>query len=160
MGIIKLIRKSIGPAVIAAICYSIIASAYLKAERFDETWILYLGNFAFAIPIAIFIIFYNKKYPGLKVSQLLVHSLAAVILGVVCSLIACFILVALLQPVLLGAGGHATLKGSPPQFGGKYQGFAIILFMNAALGNSGTGAFIAVLLPFMLATKKEDQGKK
>jgi len=141
---------------IAAFLYCIPVFFFIKDARFQETWVLYLGNFLFVTVVVWFLVWFNRRRKENKTSIsmfLAGHLLTAV--GIAYSLLFCFILLIILIPGFLHTGQtEKILKGLPANsIHDRTNGLAFIVFANAFIGNFFMGAFVSLVFPFSM---KED----
>jgi hypothetical protein len=148
---IKFIKQILIYAFAAAFVYSIAVSFYIRRMSYEESFILYVGNFLFAAVIGIFVAwFYKKHETDISTIRLVVIGGKAAVAGVV---MACLMIVLMLLVFVPGifkpeAVSHIQFQHSPGQFAGKNKGFGAILFLNAIIGNMGASFFISLLIPF------------
>ena len=148
-------------AIAAAVVYAIAAWFYIVAVSYSESWVLYVGNFLFAAVIAVFIAWYYKRHSGgTSVIKMVTVGGKTAVAGIAMACVLCFFLLWIFMPGVFRpvAASHLQLNSSPAQFSGKNQGYALILFMNAVLGNAGASFFISLLLPFSII-KNQQSGK-
>jgi hypothetical protein len=141
---------------IAAIFYCAAVFLFIKDARFQETWVLYVGNFLFVIVVVCFLVWFNRRRKENKTSVSMFmagHLLTAV--GIVYSFIISFILLIILIPGFLHTGQtEKILRGLPANsIHDRTNGLAFIVFANALVGNFFTGAFVSLVFPFSM---KED----
>jgi hypothetical protein len=135
----------------AALLYCVAAFFYIRHMEYEETFVLYIGNFLFSAVIGIFIAWFYKKHESeIGTIRLVVIGAKAAVAGIVFASILILLLLIILVPDIFksAAVSHLSLQGSPGQFDGKNRGFGKILFLNAILGNAGASFFISLLIPF------------
>ncbi|GAC1450198.1 MAG: hypothetical protein NVSMB7_12390 [Chitinophagaceae bacterium] len=163
-------------AIAAALVYCITVGFYIKKMSFEESWVLYLGNFLFAAVIGIFVAWFYKKHESdIGTIRLVVIGAKTAVAGIVIACIMSFLLLLIFVPQIFRPEpiSHLYLHHSPGQFSGKNRGFGSILFFNAILGNAGASFFISLLIPFSVmknlysderkpkqAAEKEENPKK
>jgi len=148
---IAFIKQIMIYSIAAAFVYCIAVYFYIKSMSFGGIWVLYMGNFLFAAVIGIFVAwFYKKHESAIGTIRLVVIGGKAAVAGIVIACMMCFLLLLIFVPEIFRpeAVSHLYLQHSPAQFSGKNQGFGVILFLNAILGNAGTSFFISLLIPF------------
>ncbi len=148
---IKFLRQVLTASFIAALLYCVTVYVYIVHMSFQETYILYIGNFLFATVIAIFIAwFYKQHQSDIGTIRLVVIGGKAAFAGIVMACIITLILLLILVPSIFKpvTESHLHLQGSPGQFQGKNEGFGSILFLNVVIGNAGAAFFISLLIPF------------
>ncbi|MEP7278415.1 MAG: hypothetical protein ABI813_07225 [Bacteroidota bacterium] len=142
---------------------------------FEESWVLYVGNFLFAAVIGIFIAwFYKKHESNIGTVKLVAVGAKTAVLGIVMACILCFFMLLIFVPGIFRpeAVSHLQLRDSPAQLSGKNHGFGVILFLNSILGNAAASFFISLMIPFSVMknlypgekmtttpTQEEDQRK-
>ena len=145
------IKQVLKFSVAAAFAYTIAAFFYVTHMSYEETFVLYVGNFLFAAVIGVFVAWFYKKHESdIGTIRLVVIGGKAAVAGIVIACLMVAVLLFILVPGVFRAGdvSHLTLKGAPGQFSGKNDGFGKILFLNAILGNAGASFFISLLIPF------------
>ncbi len=148
---ITFIKQVMKFAIAAAFAYCIAVYFYIRHMNYEESYILYVGNFLFATVIGIFIAWFYKRHESdISTIRLVVIGGKAAVMGIVIACIMAFLLLLILVPQIFRpeSVSHLSLKDSPGQFAGKNQGFGEILFLNAILGNAGASFFISLLIPF------------
>lgn len=138
-------------AFLAAIAYCTTAIYFMKQMAYEDSYILYIGNFLFAAVIGIFVAWFYKKHErNIGTIKLVVIGAKTAVAGIITTCILVFLLMLIVTPqVFRPAALHQIqLRASPAQFEGKNQGFATILFLNAILGNAAASFFISLLIPF------------
>ena len=148
---ITFIRQIMKFAAAAAVAYCITVFLYIRHMSYEESYVLYIGNFLFAAVIGIFVAwFYKKHETAIGTIRLVVIGGKAAVAGIIIASVLILLMLFIFVPGVFrpGAVGHVTLQGSPGQFSGKNQGFGKILFLNAILGNAGASFFISLLIPF------------
>jgi hypothetical protein len=135
---------------IASVLYSIAVYFYIRKMSYEETFILYVGNFLFAAVIGFFVgWFYRHHERKIGTIDLIVSGAKTAVAGIIMACIICVLMILVLAPDLFHrAGNTVALRDSPGQFDGKNGGFGKILFLNAILGNAGASFFISLLIPF------------
>jgi len=157
------IKQVLAFAVAAGLVYSIAASFYIRRMSYEETFILYVGNFLFAAMIGIFVgWFYKKHESNIGTIELIVSGAKTAGAGIVAACVFCVIMILIFSPGVFKpeAVSHVALKDAPGQFSGKNQGFGKILFLNAILGNAGASFFISLLIPFSVMKNLYGDEKK
>ena len=148
---IAFISQVIKFAIVAALAYCITVFFYIKNMAYEESYILYVGNFLFAAVIGVFVAwFYKKHETDIGTIRLVVIGGKAAVAGIVITCILVLLMLVIFVPSVFSAGSTSpvALQGAPGQFSGKNQGFGKILFLNAILGNAGASFFISLLIPF------------
>ena len=151
-------KENVQYAAVAAVAYTIPASFYIGKVAFSETWMLYLGNFLFAIFIGIFIgLFYKKHVGSINIPKLIMAAGKTTLYGIVIACLLCFLLLVIFRPAAFSTASlhQPQLQQSPAQFAGAHQGYVLILFMNAILGNGALALFLSLLLPFSIVHNQQ-----
>jgi hypothetical protein len=143
----------------AAVVYSIAAMLFLKSGVFADSWWLFAGNFFFMVVVGAFVLRTNyKEKENINTSLSVVSGHLVATIGVVLSCIFAFILLNIHVPNLLSDGPVKVLEQSPAQTqNGRTDGLALLLFMNAIIGNITAGSFASIILPY---TMKRNQAKE
>ena len=161
---LKFIKQILAFAFGAACLYAVVAAFYIKQMRFEDVFLLYVGNFLFAAVIGVFIgWFYKRHETGISSIRLVVIGAKTAVAGVVMAALLVFVLMLIISPAVFKPEdvSHARLNDAPGQFGGKNSGFASILYMNTFIGNLGASFFISLLIPFaVMKNLYGDEGKK
>jgi len=138
-------------AIAAAIVYCIPVYFYIRHMAYEESYILYVGNFLFAAVIGVFVAWFYKKHErDIGTIRLVVIGAKTAVAGIVAAFIMILLLLLIFTPEIFRpeSVSHLSLQGSPAQLSGKNHGFGKILFLNALLGNAGASFFISLLIPF------------
>jgi hypothetical protein len=118
---------------------------------YEESYVLYIGNFLFAAVIGIFIAwFYRQHQRSISTIRLVVIGGKAAVAGILAACLLVTLMLLVLVPQII-TGAHTdglVLKGAPGQMAGKHLGFGQVLYLNAILGNMGASFFISLLIPF------------
>jgi hypothetical protein len=146
-------------AVIATIVFAIPMIIFLNAANYQETYLLYIGNFLFMIAIGVFVYAFNRrKSDNASTQTLKAAGHVATILGVILSVIVATIALVIFVPDVFGSGKSDTiLENAPAQTGtGKTNGLVLVLYMSTIIGNFSGGSVASILIPI---TAKRDQTK-
>lgn len=141
----------------AAIVYSVAAFVFIQKAVYTESWVLYVGNFAFMVVIACFLFYVsNLKENNSGTLSLIVSGEKTVLIGMVASALLSFILLVILVHGLLGTGTPGKVIADKPAntITDRTNGLDFMLLMNSLIGNFVTGSFVTVMLP---ASLKRDQ---
>jgi hypothetical protein len=96
---IKFIRQVLIFAFAAAVVYCIAAAVYIKQMNFEDTYVLYVGNFLFATGIAIFVgWFYKQLQPEISTAKLVVLGGKTAVAGIVMVSVLLFLLLIISVP--------------------------------------------------------------
>ncbi len=144
-------------SIVAAILYLVSVGIFLGIDNYAQTYILYIGNVAFALVIVVFILNFNKKRNKNAMTKMMIAAgHITTVMGILLSCVAIFILLAIMKPV-----GYATVSQTATELGKPApalmeNGHALmfILFMDAVFGNVAAGSFVSFLLS---NTAKRDQ---
>ncbi|MEO6894340.1 MAG: DUF4199 family protein [Ginsengibacter sp.] len=151
------IRSYLKYSIASAILYLICVVVFLSKDAYTQTYILYLGNTLFAIPIVFFVVHYaNKRGRNANTGTAISAGIATTLIGIILSCLSIFIILAIMKPSAYTDVTNTALELSMPAPGLEGNGFALImiLFLDAILGNVAFGAFVAAMLTNML---KSDQ---
>ena len=146
-------------AAVAAGLFALAVFIFVKMGRYEETWIVYLGSFAFLI-VMYYHALHDSKLRGNNESTVaLVFSChVATIAGVLLATLASFLILAAFVPGYVGsANTDVKLQGEPAQLiQDNTHGLAFIVFMSATVINFSVGSFCGIIIPF---TVKRNQKK-
>jgi uncharacterized membrane protein len=147
---------------IAAFVYSVAAFVFIQKAVYTESWVLYVGNFAFMVVIA-YSLFYvsNLKDNNSSTLSLIVSGEKTVLIGMVAAAVLSFILLLILVHGLIGTGTPSKVIAEKPAntVTDRTNGLDFMLIMNAFIGNFVTGSFVSVMLPASLKkNQKTDKG--
>lgn len=155
------IKKLILYVISAAVVYLVFAGIYMRQLRFEQTWLLYLGNLIFGVVITIYLLRFNAHraerasvYGMVKAGHILTAiSTVTAVVGLV---------------ILLFATGTidiadnfetAALQHAPAQMDNDQSNHLLfVLFFDAVIGNISAGSFVSILFPFALT--KMQRGEK
>jgi heme/copper-type cytochrome/quinol oxidase subunit 4 len=145
------IMSVIGYSVLAAVLYTLTAIYFINSARFQDTWILYVGNVLFGVAVSLFMLRHIavRKEGGSTASMAMVGHVV-VIIGVVLSCLLAFVALAVFIPDIFSSGKADTvLENSPSwQRGGKTDGLVMQVFMDAVVGNVAAGSFVSLMFAY------------
>ncbi|HTL08906.1 MAG TPA: hypothetical protein VL307_11630 [Chitinophagaceae bacterium] len=144
-------KQIIGFSIVAALLYSVTAFIYIRKVAYDETYVLYIGNFLFAAVVGVFIVWYYKKHErNVKTVRLILNGHIVAFFGIIVACLLLLLLSVLFTPSLYAAAndGKSVLKGAPGAFSGTNFGLQEILYLDAIFGNAGASLLTSLLLPF------------
>ena len=145
------IKQIIRFAAVAAFVYCITVFFYIRHMAYEESYILYVGNFLFAAVIGIFVAWFYKQHESdIGTVRLVVIGGKAAVAGIVMACIMILLLLFIFVPGVFrpASASQISLQGAPGQLSGKNNGLGKILFLNAIIGNAGASFFISLLIPF------------
>lgn len=151
------IRSYLKYSIVAAILYLICVVVFLSKDAYTQTYILYLGNTLFAIPIVFFVVhFANKRGRNASTQMAISAGIITTLMGIILSCLSIFIILAIMEPSAYRDVTNTATELAKPAPALEGNGFALItmLLMDAVLGNMAFGAFVAAMLSNML---KSDQ---
>lgn len=151
------LRSYLKYSIAAAIVYLICVVVFLSKDTYSQTYILYLGNTLFAVPIVFFVVnFAKKRGENANTRMAIKASVITTLTGVILSVLCIFIILAIMIPSGYSdvTNTASELTKPAPALEGNGHALLLILIMDAVLGNLGTGIFISMMLPNML---KSDQ---
>lgn len=141
----------IGYSVLAAVLYTLAAIYFIKSARFQDSWVLYVGNILFGVAVSLFMLRHiaAKNEGGSTASMAMVGHLV-VIIGIVLSCLLAFIALAVFIPGIFSSGKAATVLQNAPslQRGGKTDGLVMEVFMDAIIGNVAAGSFVSLMFAY------------
>ncbi|MBC8033054.1 MAG: hypothetical protein H7Y03_02850 [Chitinophagaceae bacterium] len=145
---------------IAAIAYLVPLSIFIKLSSFTQSWLLYIGNFAFMIVVAAFHLVFNKnrrENASSTASFLAGHIVT--MLGTLMATLLSLLLLVILVPGLLEYGTPDKVLTESPDNNilDRTNGLVPMILLSVTVCNFGVGSFIALLFPFTL---KADQTKE
>jgi hypothetical protein len=144
-------------SIAAAILYLISVIVFLSVAAYSQTYILYIGNVLFAVPIVFFIVnFAKKRNENANTRMAIKASVITTVMGMILSVLCVFIILAIMKPSGYSdvANTASELAKPAPTLKGNGHPLMLILVVDAIFGNLGTGIFIAMMLPNMI---KSDQ---
>jgi hypothetical protein len=145
---------------IAAMFYSAAAFVFIQKAVYTESWVLYVGNFAFMVVIACFLFYVsNLKDNNSSTLSLIVSGEKTVLVGMVAAALLSFILLVILVHGLLGTGtpGKVITEKPANTITDRTNGLDFMLIMNALIGNFVTGSFVSVMLPASLKRNQKTE---
>ena len=144
---------------LAAVAFAIPVFIYIRDSSYASSWLLYLGSALFAVVIAIYTLFFNKtRDENANTAQMVFASHVTVVIGIILSVLFCFILLSVFVPGYLGGPADPGISADAPTntVHGKANGLGFRVFVGAILINFFFGAFAGLLFPF---SAKRDQTK-
>jgi hypothetical protein len=148
------IRNYFPHAIAAAVAYTIPAWLYIYRAHFADSWLLYIGNFLFGIVILLFVFAFYRRNPKTRsISKMVIAAHITSFISIILICILGVIGLALFSPEVFGRDRPELdqLVAEPSQIqGDPNEGLVMIFFINAIVGNAGTGFLIALLFPFAL----------
>ena len=151
------IKSYLPYSISAAIIYLICVVVFLSKDAYTQTYILYLGNMLFAIPIVFFVVhFANKRGRNASTQMAISAGVITTLIGIILSILSIFIILAIMEPSAYRdvINTASELARPAPALEGNGHALLLILLMDAVLGNIASGTFIAAMLTNML---KSDQ---
>ncbi|MBC7628376.1 hypothetical protein [Ferruginibacter sp.] len=136
---------------IASLLFCICAFIFIKLADYTASWILYVGSLLFFFTIAITTVKASKIRGGDESTGGLVFaSLVTTIVGVLLSVLFCFLLLMIMDSgFILSGPSSKVLKDAPSTtIHSKTGGLAPELFAAATLLCFFNGAIVSVILPF------------
>ena len=145
-------------ALASAILFAIPALFFVKNSTYAQSWLLYLGNMLFMLPMIVFMLAFNKKRKDLGVmTSLMEAGHIATVLGVILSCLLSLLLLFIYAGGIFQANGgtDAELDNAPAQATtGAVSGTTLFLFMDAVIGNFTAGSFITIILAYYHRSNK------
>jgi hypothetical protein len=139
--------------IIASVCYCCAVSVFCRDATFTETWLLFAGNLAYLIVIALSLFSFNKKR---KSDASTVSMLAAghmtTITGILLSCLFCFIILLVYVPGLLQRSipGKLLIDEPATMVHGKTNGMFFMIYMSIIIGNFVSGLAASIIVSFTL----------
>lgn len=155
----EVIFSLIGFSVVAACLYCIPLFFFLRSDKFESIWLLYLGNILFGVAIALFMIFHIQyKKRGASTTSMVVAGTKVAATGIAISGIIAFILMFILVPGFLGSSNHIHLpvQNMVQDLNQNNNSLALTAYMNLVIGNIAAGTFASVMFAY---TAKLNQTK-
>lgn len=147
--------------IVGAVLFSIAALIFIQRASYTDSWLLYVGSMAFFITMIVGLISYNKKRGGDESSAAMVfQGHITTIVGVLASLLICFLLLTIFVPGYLGAGDTAKQLTDEPAntVHDKTNGLGFKVFVLALLANFIFGSMASIIYPF--TAKRNQTGDK
>ena len=131
-------------AILPAILFSIPLIFFLQDEKFEKTWLLYLGNALFLFCIFVFVLLYSKKS---NTNSPLNAGLSVTFMGIAFCFILAIICIIVFAPGLFNIGAakdtfHDMPAALPP---GHRHGVLLMVLADLIIGNVTAGSFGAVM---------------
>lgn len=148
---ITFFKQVIRFSIAAAVAYCVAVYFFVTRMNYEDSYLLYVGNFLFAAVIGIFIAWFYKQHErDISTIRLVVIGGKAAVAGIVAAVVLVTLMLLLMVPHIFSGNTNSdlVLKAAPGQFSGKNLGFGQILYLNAVLGNMGASFFISLLIPF------------
>ncbi len=150
-------RPTLIYSALAALLFSIGVLVYVREGSYEETWIVYCGNFAFML-VMLYHALHDSKIRGNNESTVaLVFSChVATIIGIIISTLLSFIILTVFVPGYIGTSrADVILQGEPANvIHDNTDGMGFIIYMCATVINFSVGSFCGIIIPF---TAKRDQ---
>lgn len=137
-------------SIAGAVLYLIPIVYYLQSGQFSNLYFLYLGNFAFGLPIAIYTFNVVRKNKDELPSLIVRQGEKVIIIGTLCAAVFSLIIVLLFFRDLFSWQTRAALVYSfPPTFNiHSPAGILLLIFLDLIICNIAAGSFVNVLIVF------------
>jgi hypothetical protein len=148
-------------AALGAILFCIPVFIYIQDALYTRTWLLYMGSFLFFIVMWIHAMYDSSKRGNNESTVALIFaSHVTAIIGIIISVVLCFILLSIFVPGYLHAGTPDKVLANPPAntIQDKTNGLSFDIFFAATIINFSVGSFTGIVLPFyMKRNQTKDQ---
>lgn len=146
----EFVKKYLLRGLIAAAVYGITVFLFLNQQRFPSIWLLYLGNGLFLFTVAVLGFTYNTNHDtdGTSVGSAIsghILSFTGAALSVILSLL---MYVVFSFGIWDGQPGEDLMQAPSNMRQTPNNGMLFVLITNAALGNTISGFFAAVITSF------------
>jgi len=149
-------------AFIAAFLFCICAFIFINKADYTVSWILYLGSVMFFFTMAITTVKENRKRGGDESTVSLVFaSLVTTFVGIIISVITCFILLMIMDKgfIFPGTATKVLQEAPPASIQGKTGGLAFKVFFAATVLCLFGGSIASVTLPFYTKRNQTKQSE-
>ncbi|MDB5191751.1 MAG: hypothetical protein JWQ96_1314 [Segetibacter sp.] len=145
-------------ALASAILFAIPALFFVRDSTYAQSWLLYLGNMLFMLPMIVFMLAFNKKRRDLGVmTSLMEGGHIATVMGVILACLLSLLLLFIYAGGIFQSDGttEAVLEDAPAQTTqGAVSGMTLFLFMDAVIGNFSAGSFATIILAYYHRSNK------
>lgn len=141
---------------IAAVVYTTFVLLFLKDNRYENFYLLYIGNFAFMAVMGFYTYqLSNRTFEGKRSVSMLIAGSFAMLSGIIISLLMLMVGIILFYPEVFSAlPTDAIVQDAPDTIQvHRPTGLAFMISMNTVLVNFGGGSLVNVL--FSYAGKKD-----
>ncbi len=154
-------KEYIGYGAIATIVYVTMLMIFLLNSKYENLYLVYIGNFLFIAVIGYYTLtLVKRQYEGKRAVSMLVAGHLALIAGIILSIISVIICVAIFHPALFTAiSPNELLEGAPPSVSITHPtGLIFLLEANIILVSGGASSFLVVI--FSYAAKRNQTKDK
>ena len=155
MGTLKLLywKHYLKYGILASVCYCTTVSFFCRDATFAKTWLLFAGNLAYLIIIAISLFSFNrKKKNDANTVSMLTAGHITTLTGILLSCIFCFVILIIYIPGFLQRGIPGKLLTDEPAMivHGKTNGMVFMIYMSIIIGNFVSGFAASIIFSFTL----------
>lgn len=136
---------------IGAFLYTIPLFFYLKSNRYENSYYLYIGNALFFLAV----FFYNvrllyRPYDKRRAVSMLMAGHLVTLAGIILSVVCCLVMMLLFYKGLFAARPVDTLLANAPANSEMHHpsDWLFMIFINAIICNFGAGSLISVLVSY------------
>lgn len=142
----------------AAVLYCIMFYLHLKQKNYESSYLLYIGNALFCIPILLYNLrLLGKPYDKKRTVTMLIAAHLTSLAGTILSIIICVILMSAFYPDVLSPAPAGGVENAPIMTQmDRPSGWMFMVVINALLLNFTAGSFISVVTSY---AGKRDQTK-
>jgi predicted ABC-type exoprotein transport system permease subunit len=140
-----------GFGLLAAFMYCIPLFFFIKSDRFESIWMLYLGNILLGLAVALFMLFHiQKRKNGSSTISMVTAGLMTTGVGIILSGIIAFLLLMILVPHFGGSATQQTLPAEKmvQEIDHNRSNLTLTIYMNLIIGNIAAGSFASVILAY------------
>ena len=144
-------------SVLAALLYSLAIIYFIRADNFQASWVLYIGNMLFGLGILAHIFMYKPgNSPASTSSRKILAGHIVAVAGILISCVFILIIFYFLMPVVFHTNNafENGFSERPAQMENGHQGIVFMVFMNNIIGNISAGSFISIVFSAVLSDKK------
>lgn len=149
-------------AIASALLYTATSWIYIYKGDFNDSWILYLGNFLFGATMFAFVFYFYRRFVKTRsISKMVIAAHLTSIIGIVIACLLAALGLMFFSPDVFAAKNTAVddLVASPAQMQpDRNDGLVMILYVNAIVGNAGMGFLVGLIFPF--AIMRNQKGNK
>lgn len=138
-------------ASIASFLFCICAFIYISKTDYTASWILYLGSAAFFFTVSIVTVIDNNKRGGNESTVAMVlASHTITIIGIIISVIACLVMLSIIDPGSIGFGQPEKVmtENPPSSMQGRTGGLVFRIMFAAVVLNFFGGSIAGLTIPF------------
>ena len=145
-------------AIITAVLSSLPMLYFIRTSRYQDIWILWIGDAIFLIAMIVITYYLNKnKSANATTGSMLIagHTITAIATVLLCIIL--FVAVSISDPSIYSSSQSNVISNEPATLAGdKNDGIFLILFAHAVLVTFGAGSFASLVTSY---TVKSNQTK-